>query len=69
MWRRALRKAQRPSATGASTRPPMRSGGYFLGPTIFDHVTPEMTIAREEIFGPVLSVIRMKTLDDAISIW
>src|SRR5437016_6391483 len=32
--------------------------GYFLGPTIFDHVTPEMTIAREEIFGPVLSVMR-----------
>jgi malonate-semialdehyde dehydrogenase (acetylating)/methylmalonate-semialdehyde dehydrogenase len=43
-------------------------GGYFLGPTIFDNVTPEMTIAKEEIFGPVLSVIRMKTLDDAINL-
>jgi malonate-semialdehyde dehydrogenase (acetylating)/methylmalonate-semialdehyde dehydrogenase len=43
-------------------------GGFFLGPTIFDHVTPEMTIAREEIFGPVLSVIRVKTLDDAIAL-
>jgi malonate-semialdehyde dehydrogenase (acetylating)/methylmalonate-semialdehyde dehydrogenase len=43
-------------------------GGYFLGPTIFDNVTPEMTIAREEIFGPVLSVIRVKTLDDAIEL-
>jgi malonate-semialdehyde dehydrogenase (acetylating)/methylmalonate-semialdehyde dehydrogenase len=42
--------------------------GYFLGPTIFDHVTPEMTIAREEIFGPVLSVMRVKTLDDAIAL-
>ena len=42
--------------------------GYFLGPTIFDHVTPEMTIAREEIFGPVLSVMRVKTLDDAIEL-
>src|SRR5664279_5819292 len=42
--------------------------GYFLGPTIFDHVTPEMTIAREEIFGPVLSVIRVNTLDDAIDL-
>jgi malonate-semialdehyde dehydrogenase (acetylating)/methylmalonate-semialdehyde dehydrogenase len=44
------------------------SDGYFLGPTIFDHVTPDMTIAREEIFGPVLSVIRVKTLDDAIEL-
>jgi malonate-semialdehyde dehydrogenase (acetylating)/methylmalonate-semialdehyde dehydrogenase len=42
------------------------AGGFFLGPTIFDHVTPEMTIAKEEIFGPVLSVMRVKTLDDAI---
>jgi malonate-semialdehyde dehydrogenase (acetylating)/methylmalonate-semialdehyde dehydrogenase len=43
-------------------------GGYFLGPTIFDNVTPEMTIAKEEIFGPVLSVIRVKTLDEAIEL-
>lgn len=40
--------------------------GYFLGPTIFDQATPEMTIARDEIFGPVVSIIRAKTLDDAI---
>jgi malonate-semialdehyde dehydrogenase (acetylating)/methylmalonate-semialdehyde dehydrogenase len=44
------------------------SNGSFLGPTIFDRVKPEMTIAREEIFGPVLSVIRATTLDDAIDI-
>ena len=44
------------------------SGGFFLGPTIFDNVTPEMTIAKEEIFGPVLSVIRVKTLEDAIAL-
>ncbi|HXB69112.1 MAG TPA: CoA-acylating methylmalonate-semialdehyde dehydrogenase [Candidatus Acidoferrales bacterium] len=44
------------------------SDGFFLGPTIFDHVTPDMTIAREEIFGPVLSVIRVETLDDAIDL-
>ncbi|MGO8816996.1 MAG: CoA-acylating methylmalonate-semialdehyde dehydrogenase [Terriglobia bacterium] len=43
-------------------------GGFFLGPTIFDHVTPEMTIAKEEIFGPVLSVIRVKTLNEAIQL-
>ncbi len=44
------------------------SNGYFLGATIFDNVTPQMTIAKEEIFGPVLSVIRVKTLDDAIDL-
>src|SRR5271170_228054 len=44
------------------------SDGFFLGPTIFDNVRPEMTIAREEIFGPVLSVIRVKNLDDAIAL-
>jgi malonate-semialdehyde dehydrogenase (acetylating) / methylmalonate-semialdehyde dehydrogenase len=43
-------------------------GGFFVGPTIFDHVTPDMTIAKEEIFGPVLSVIRVNTLDDAIDL-
>jgi malonate-semialdehyde dehydrogenase (acetylating)/methylmalonate-semialdehyde dehydrogenase len=44
------------------------SDGFFLGPTIFDNVTPQMTIAKEEIFGPVLSVIRVKTLDEAIEL-
>ena len=44
------------------------AAGFFLGPTIFDHVTPEMTIAREEIFGPVLSVIRVDNLDEAIGL-
>ncbi len=44
------------------------NGGFFLGPTIFDNVTPEMTIARDEIFGPVLSVMRVDTLDDAINL-
>ncbi len=39
----------------------------FIGPTIFEGVTPEMTIAREEIFGPVMSVIRAKDIDEAIS--
>ena len=44
------------------------NGGFFLGPTIFDHVTPEMTIGRDEIFGPVLSVMRVATLDAAIEL-
>ncbi len=41
---------------------------FFLGPTIFDGVKPEMTIAKDEIFGPVLSVIRVKTLEEAIEL-
>ncbi len=45
-----------------------KAGGFFLGPTIFDHVTPEMSIGREEIFGPVLSVMRVATLDEAIEL-
>jgi len=42
--------------------------GFFLGPTLFDHVTPEMSIYRDEIFGPVLVVVRANSLDDAIGI-
>jgi aldehyde dehydrogenase (NAD+) len=41
--------------------------GYFLQPTIFDGVTPEMTIAREEIFGPVLAAIEFADVDEAIA--
>ena len=40
--------------------------GFFLGPTLLDHVTPGMTVYREEIFGPVLVVVRVRTLDEAI---
>jgi malonate-semialdehyde dehydrogenase (acetylating)/methylmalonate-semialdehyde dehydrogenase len=40
--------------------------GYFVGPTIFDEVVPEMAIAREEIFGPVVTLLRVKSLDEAI---
>jgi malonate-semialdehyde dehydrogenase (acetylating) / methylmalonate-semialdehyde dehydrogenase len=42
--------------------------GAYIGPTILDDVTPEMDIAQEEVFGPVLSVIRATTLDEAIEI-
>ncbi len=42
--------------------------GYFIEPTIFADVTPAMTIAREEIFGPVLAVMRAKNFDDAMQI-
>ena len=42
--------------------------GYFIGPTLFDHVTRDMTIYRDEIFGPVLVVVRAETYDEAIDI-
>jgi len=42
--------------------------GYFVGPTVFDQVTPDMTIARDEIFGPVASIIRAETLSEAVEI-
>lgn len=40
--------------------------GYFIPPTIFTDVTDDMTIAREEIFGPVMSILKFRTLDEAI---
>ncbi len=40
--------------------------GFFIGPTLFDHVTPEMSIYADEIFGPVLSTVRVDTYQDAI---
>lgn len=42
--------------------------GFYVGPTVIDHVKPEMRIAREEVFGPVLSIMRSETLDEAIKI-
>src|SRR6266581_3155219 len=42
--------------------------GYFVKPTVFDRVTPDMRIAREEIFGPVLSVLRVKDFDEAMQV-
>lgn len=47
---------------------PAPAGGYFVGPTIFTEVAPTAKIAQEEIFGPVLAVIRAKTFDEAIAI-
>jgi len=42
--------------------------GFWIGPTLFDKVTPDMSIYRDEIFGPVLAVVRVETLDDAITL-
>ena len=45
-----------------------KENGTYVGPTVIDYVTPEMSVAKEEIFGPVISIIRTETLDDAIKI-
>ena len=44
------------------------SDGFFLGPTIFDRVTPDMALWRDELFGPVLSVVRASDIDEALDI-
>ena len=53
---------------GRELRVPGGERGFFLGPTLLDHVTPEMTVYREEIFGPVLVVVRVASLRDAIDL-
>ncbi len=56
------------SLDGRKFSPGKYSSGYFLGPSIFDGATPDMKIVREEIFGPVASVVEAKNIDDAIEI-
>jgi malonate-semialdehyde dehydrogenase (acetylating)/methylmalonate-semialdehyde dehydrogenase len=46
----------------------VKSSGYFLGPTLFDHATPEMRVYQEEIFGPVLTITRAETFSDAVNL-
>ncbi len=53
---------------GRKTMVPGREGGYYLGPTIIDRVTPEMRIAQEEVFGPVLVIIRSRDVDEALAV-
>ncbi|MHA2600850.1 MAG: CoA-acylating methylmalonate-semialdehyde dehydrogenase [Candidatus Thorarchaeota archaeon SMTZ1-83] len=53
---------------GRGIEVPGYPNGFFIGPTIFDKVTLKMAIAQEEIFGPVMSIIHVKDLDEAIEI-
>jgi acyl-CoA reductase-like NAD-dependent aldehyde dehydrogenase len=55
-------------AQGALPEDPELAGGFYVAPTLFDGVTPDMRIAREEIFGPVVSVLTFDTEDEAIAI-
>lgn len=54
-------------ADGRACRPASAPAGFFVGPTVLDHVPPGTTPLKEEIFGPVLSVLRMEDLDQAIA--
>ena len=45
-----------------------KENGYYVGPTIIDYVSPNMKIAKEEVFGPVLAIIRTNEIDEAIKI-
>ena len=53
---------------GRDVKVPGGDEGFFLGPTLVDRVTPAMQVYRDEIFGPVLSVLRVETLDEAIEL-
>jgi len=69
---RVLRWIQEGAACGAVVAArgstPAGSDGFFVAPVLFDRVLPEMAIAQEEIFGPVLCVVRAPSLDEAIRI-
>ncbi len=53
---------------GRNLKVPGHEDGFFIGATLFDQVRPDMTIYKEEIFGPVLIVLRVKSLDEAIQL-
>ncbi len=53
---------------GRTLKVPGRENGFFIGPTLFDRVSPKMDIYQEEIFGPVLSTVRAATYDEAIKL-
>jgi malonate-semialdehyde dehydrogenase (acetylating) / methylmalonate-semialdehyde dehydrogenase len=53
---------------GRKPNVPGKENGYYVGPTVIDYVTPDMDVAKEEIFGPVISIMRTKTLDEALAI-
>ncbi|MGL2994742.1 CoA-acylating methylmalonate-semialdehyde dehydrogenase [Flavobacterium sp. TSSA_36] len=53
---------------GRNTVVPGKENGFYVGPTLIDHVTADMKVAQEEIFGPVLSIIRVQTLEEALTI-
>ncbi len=47
---------------------PGKENGYYIGPTLIDHVTPDMRIAQEEVFGPVMAIVRAKDVEEAVAV-
>jgi malonate-semialdehyde dehydrogenase (acetylating)/methylmalonate-semialdehyde dehydrogenase len=62
------RQGARISVDGRGYRVPGHEGGFYVGPTVIDEVTRDMDVYRQEIFGPVLSVVRADTVDEAIAL-
>jgi len=69
---RAIAEAEQAGAKvlvdGRNTVVPGREGGFYIGPTVIDHVRPDMRIAQEEVFGPVLAIVRTRDLDEALAV-
>lgn len=53
---------------GRNTIVPGKENGFYVGPTLIDFATADMRIAKEEVFGPVLAIVRVKTIDEALAI-
>ncbi|HEX7458623.1 MAG TPA: CoA-acylating methylmalonate-semialdehyde dehydrogenase, partial [Ginsengibacter sp.] len=53
---------------GRNTKVKGKENGTYVGPTVIDYVTPDMSVAKEEIFGPVISIMRAKNVDEALAI-
>jgi malonate-semialdehyde dehydrogenase (acetylating)/methylmalonate-semialdehyde dehydrogenase len=69
---RAITEAEEAGATvlvdGRGAVVPGREDGFYVGPTVIDGVRPDMRIAREEVFGPVLAIVRTRDLDEALEV-
>lgn len=69
---RYITEAEQGGATvlldGRNAVVPGREGGFYVGPTVIDHVRPDMAIAHEEVFGPVLAIVRAADVDGALEI-
>jgi malonate-semialdehyde dehydrogenase (acetylating)/methylmalonate-semialdehyde dehydrogenase len=65
---RALKEGAKLLLDGREVEIEGNQDGFFVGPTIFDEVTPNMCIAQEEIFGPVMSIVKVKSYEEALDI-
>jgi malonate-semialdehyde dehydrogenase (acetylating)/methylmalonate-semialdehyde dehydrogenase len=63
-----VRQGALPTVDGRGLAVPGYEGGFWVGPTVLDAVTPQMDVYREEVFGPVLSVLRADSVDEAIAL-